>query len=197
MPKIQAATVAEHRAAVMARLVDAAEDRLRSGAELTAGAVASDAGIARNSIYRYVDSIDDLRSLVIDRHLPGWQARVSQSINIAPTPADRVVTWVEANLTEAAETGHGWLMTAVRSRPGGSALDEAAAAAHAGMRDSLITAWGSLVAIEGEQVGIAVELTQGILNAGFRELDRGCDPALVIEMSTTATRGLVAALAVD
>ena len=65
MPKISAPTVKEHRDQVRTRLIDAAENLLRDrGADgLTAGAVSSAAGIARNSIYRYVDSVDDLRGL--------------------------------------------------------------------------------------------------------------------------------------
>ncbi len=54
MPKISAPTVREHRQIVLARLIDAAEGILRTQgvAELTAGAVTAEAGIARNSIYR-------------------------------------------------------------------------------------------------------------------------------------------------
>ena len=71
MPKIDAPTVAEHRARVQQRLVDAAESILRDSPSqpLTAAAVSAQAGIARNSIYRYVDSVDDLRVLVIRRYL--------------------------------------------------------------------------------------------------------------------------------
>jgi len=74
VPKIAAPTVAQHRAMVQRRLIDAAEEIMRSGEpeKLTAGAVTAAAGIARNSIYRYVDSVDDLRGLVLARHLPAW-----------------------------------------------------------------------------------------------------------------------------
>ena len=72
MPKITAPTVQEHRARMNERLVDAAENILREGGvrALTAGAVAKEAGIARNSIYRYVDSVDDLRLRVLERNVP-------------------------------------------------------------------------------------------------------------------------------
>ena len=63
MPKIAAPTVAEHREHIRVALIDAAEAILRAGEPLTAGVVSGAAGIARNSIYRYVDSVDDLRGL--------------------------------------------------------------------------------------------------------------------------------------
>ena len=80
MPKIAAATVAEHRENVLAALVDASERILRAGDPLTAGVVSSAAGIARNSIYRYVESVDDLRVLVLERYLPGWERAVTTAL---------------------------------------------------------------------------------------------------------------------
>ena len=74
MPKINADSVRAHRAQVLAALIDSAEFLLTqdSGTTLTAGAVAARAGIARNSIYRYVDSIDDLIEMVATRGFPRW-----------------------------------------------------------------------------------------------------------------------------
>lgn len=196
MPRITAPTVAEHRAQVQTRLVDAAEVILRTGSEeLTAGAVSTRAGIARNSIYRYVDSVDDLRGLVVERYLPAWQEAVTRAMDAAPSPRERIVVWVVANLTQAAVTGHAWLMAAARTRPTDSVLGTAANRAHTGMRDSLIEAWSELLGAGADQVAVAVGLTSGILNAGFRELDTDHPTDLVISMSETATRGLVDVLA--
>ena len=69
MPKIDAPTVREHHAMVKAKLIAATEEILHeNGPEgLSAGAVARRAGIARNSIYRYVDSVDDLKFLALEQ----------------------------------------------------------------------------------------------------------------------------------
>lgn len=77
MPKISAPTVREHREMMIARLVDAAEKILKDepGKPLSAGAVAAAAGIARNSIYRYVGSVEDLRLLVLERNVPNGAPR--------------------------------------------------------------------------------------------------------------------------
>ena len=117
VPKIAAPTVAQHRAMVQRRLIDAAEEIMRSGEpeKLTAGAVTAAAGIARNSIYRYVDSVDDLRGLVLARHLPAWIDAVAAELEAVEAPTERIVVWVRANLQQAARTGHGWLMGLSRS----------------------------------------------------------------------------------
>jgi len=102
---------------VQRRLIDAAEEIMRSGEpeKLTAGAVTAAAGIARNSIYRYVDSVDDLRGLVLARHLPAWIDAVAAELEAVEAPTERIVVWVRANLQQAARTGHGWLMGLSRS----------------------------------------------------------------------------------
>ena len=196
MPKIAAPTVAEHREMIRTRLIDATEAILRAGpsAQLTAAAVTAEAGIARNSIYRYVDSVEDLRALVVARYLPDWLAAVAAAMDAAGTPAERVVTWVRINLEQAAGTGHGWLMEAARSQTPNAGIDQSVAQAHTGMRDTLADAWGELLAAHPERVPIAAGLTVGILDAAFRQLDRGQPVSLVIELGTTAARALVGSL---
>lgn len=195
MPKIAAPTVAEHRAMIRTRLIDAAEAILREpGGELTAGAVSATAGIARNSIYRYVDSVEDLRALVVDRYLPDWLTAVEAAMEAADTPEDSVVAWMRANLDQAARTGHGWLMEAARSQSPNASIDETVAQAHTGMRDTLTSAWSDLLRAHPDRVAIAAGLTVGILDGAFRQLDRGQSVDLVIELGTAAARGLVSSL---
>jgi len=193
VPKIDAPTVAEHRAMIRTRLIDAAEAILRESpsSHLTAGAVTSAVGIARNSIYRYVDSVEDLRSLVVDRYLPGWLTTVSAAMEIAGSPGEGVVAWVRSNLEQAAVTGHGWLMEAARTRSANASIDDTVAQAHSGMRDTLTNAWSDLLQHHPERVPIATGLTVGILDAGFRQLDRGQPRELVLQLGITAARALV------
>lgn len=192
MPKIAAPTVAEHRAMIRTRLIDAAETILRDpSGQLTAGAVTSAAGIARNSIYRYVDSVEDLRALVVDRYLPDWLIVVAAAMQSAATPQDRVVAWVRVNLQQAAATGHGWLMEAARSPAPNASIDESVAQAHTGMRNSLTDAWSDLLQPHPDRIPIAIGLTVGVLDAGFRQLDRGQPVDLVVQLGTAAARALV------
>jgi AcrR family transcriptional regulator len=162
--------------------------------------VTSAAGIARNSIYRYVDSVEDLRTMVVDRYLPAWLDALDIAMRTAASPADRVVAWVATNLDQAAQSGHGWLMEAARSRTSESTVDEVVDRAHRGARDSLADAWRDVLTStvpegtaqsRGDRVAVAVALTVGIVDAGFRQIDLGRDTALVQQMGADAARALV------
>jgi len=195
VPKIAAPTVAQHRAMVQRRLIDAAEEIMRSGEpqRLTAGAVTSAAGIARNSIYRYVDSVDDLRGLVLARHLPAWIDAVAAELGAVDDPAERIVVWVRANLQQAARTGHGWLMGLSRSIAPSPATAKVMDDSHAVMRDAIAQAWAALVK-DPTQLRIAAGLTRGLLEAGFRQLDTGMPVDVVVDLGEKAARGLVAGI---
>ncbi|MGJ6981227.1 TetR/AcrR family transcriptional regulator [Aestuariimicrobium soli] len=192
MPRIDAPTVAEHRAIVRERLIDAAEQLLRSGQPegLTAGAVTKAAGIARNSIYRYVDSVDDLPALVLERHLPAWTRAVDEALAGVTEPGERIRRWVRANIDQAALTGHGWMMNAARTWKVSPAVQPVMDAAHASMRDVVGDAWHELTADEATAQASAA-LTRGLLESAFRQVDAGADPDLVARVSDRAVRGLL------
>lgn len=195
MPKISAATVAEHRANIQESLVDAAERLLRTpGASLTAAAVSAEAGIARNSIYRYVDSVDDLRGLVVARHLPSWQHAVDERVAGIDDPRDLVLTWSLANLEQAAQTGHGWLMELAKgiSLPDAAGVDFAEA--HGRFATGLRSAWTTLA---GARAGLGVDLTRALVDAGFRRLDGGDLLEEVAPVVVASVDGVIGVLAPD
>lgn len=77
MPRIQAATVAEHRAARLRALLDAGRAVVtETGRPPTLGAVAGRAGMARPSVYEYFSSSDDLLAALAEDITPRWTARV-------------------------------------------------------------------------------------------------------------------------
>ncbi len=192
MPKIAAPTVAEHRAMIQRRLVDAAEEIMRSGSpdKLTAGAVTAAAGIARNSIYRYVESVDDLRGLVLDRYLPAWLSTVEAALKEVDDPGERIVVWVGCNVRQAAVTGHGWLMGLSHGGAASETTRRVMEKAHAIMRDALANAWRQLVP-DPDRCRLAANLTRGVLESAFRQVDAGVDVDLVVEVAEQAARGLV------
>ncbi|XCB29195.1 helix-turn-helix domain-containing protein [Arcanobacterium hippocoleae] len=118
MPKISAATVKEHHAQMFLKLADAAEVILRERGPnaLTAGSVAEAAGIARNSIYRYVSSIDDLRMVVLERYLPLWVQTVEKRVNRDDEPRKQLLDLAIVSLEMAQTTGHSWLISVMRHR---------------------------------------------------------------------------------
>ncbi|MDO5735060.1 MAG: TetR/AcrR family transcriptional regulator [Propionibacteriaceae bacterium] len=193
MPRISAPTVAEHRTRIQRQLVDAAEQILRSGEPdaLTASAVTSAVGIARNSIYRYVESVDDLRGLVLARHLPAWLDAVESELATIEDPAERIAVWVRANVEQAARSGHGWLMGLGQTTVPSEATVKVMETAHAVMRDVLADAWMRL-AEDRDAAMVAAGFTRGILESGFKQLDAGRDPELVARMGEETARCLVA-----
>ncbi|MFG2090334.1 MULTISPECIES: TetR/AcrR family transcriptional regulator [unclassified Spirillospora] len=111
MPRIRAATVAEHRAAQRAALLDAARDLLAENAEDTERApsladVARRAGLARSSVYSYFTSRDDLLDALIVDTFPRWAAYVRERMEKACTPGERVLAYVDANLHLVARGDH-------------------------------------------------------------------------------------------
>lgn len=193
MPRISAPTVAEHRTMVQQQLVDAAEQILRSGQPdaLTASAVTHAVGIARNSIYRYVDSVDDLRGLVLARHLPSWLDAVEIELASIDDPADRIAVWVRANVEQAARSGHGWLMSLGQTTAPSEATIKVMESAHAIMRDVLFNAWGKLVE-DRDTAMVGAGLVRGLLDACFKQLDAGRDAELVARLGEESARRVVA-----
>lgn len=191
MPKIKAATVKEHRENVQAALVDAAESILRDQGPsgLTAGAVSAKAGIARNSIYRYIDTVDELRGLVLARYLPQWTQAVNDALTEVSDPHERIATWTRANLEQAAATGHGWLMAVARGITLPATQREAVTSAHGRATDPVRDALSELV--DPAEVDLVTELLRSLVDAGFRRLDAGESPALVIARVEAATRAVV------
>jgi AcrR family transcriptional regulator len=99
MPRIQAATVAEHHAQQRRALLDAARALLAETAEKPGmGAVGRRAGLARSSVYQYFASADELLAALIAELFPEWAQHVLSKVGAAETPGARVWAYVEANL---------------------------------------------------------------------------------------------------
>ncbi|MEW6859214.1 TetR/AcrR family transcriptional regulator [Trueperella pyogenes] len=167
------------------RLVDAAEVILREDgpAALTAAAVATSAGMARNSIYRYVESIDDLRLLVLERYIPGWQKRIDAALAAESDPYLQLQILVEISLDIGAEAGHQWLIDVVKAGLGRGKKGEKAPSGaeiqsrseevlnfHRELAHRIVTLWRE---ITPRAVVVNSQMTRSILDAGLKLLDQG------------------------
>lgn len=78
MPRITAATVADHRASQHAALLSAAMEVLvtEGTAGLTPAAVGARVGLARSSVYRYFSSTADILAQLVEEAIPRWAARL-------------------------------------------------------------------------------------------------------------------------
>ncbi|WP_418961612.1 hypothetical protein [Streptomyces tritici] len=84
--------------------------------------------MARNSIYRYFNSTDDLLELVVTREFAAWIDAVEQAIAAETTPAAQAAAYVRANLQQAARGTHGWRAALSRdSLPVGAGAGEESA----------------------------------------------------------------------
>jgi AcrR family transcriptional regulator len=108
VPKIQAATVVEHRARQRRAILDAARAILAEGRPEppSLAAVAARTGLARPSIYQYFKSSADLLDAVIADMFPRWSQYVTRRMRRATTAGDRVLAYVAANLHLVAKGEH-------------------------------------------------------------------------------------------
>lgn len=225
MPKIEEASLDEHRSRTRSRILTAAERILRTSGRggLTMAAVSRQAGMARNSLYRYAADTDQLCDMVLEVHLPVWAKALSKAMAQAETPEEVILAWTRTNLVQAGRHGHSWLMNLYtdgndtqfrRSFLYGQPFDQgqdqttpsdlttdAMVDFHRQVNQPLIDAWQSL---RPDDARTGVEVTRGIVQSGMRLIDAlddhegEPDPKMVstiIEDITEATRAVIVALA--
>ncbi len=164
MPQIDAPTVAEHRAQQREGLLDAAEAiLLESGhGALTFRALGERTGLARNSIYRYFSSRDDLIAALCERDMPRWLEELETAMAAAGDRDARIAAFVSTQLRLVAHGSHRMaqllgdapLGPAVRARINALAYRPAAL-----LEPEL-----------GADAQLTAQLIQGVVNAGVRLL---------------------------
>lgn len=195
MPRITEATVAAHRAAQRARLIDAAyEIAAEQGAEaVTLASVATRAGLARSSLYGYFGSRDELIVAVCEDAVGRWCETIVRSMTAAADRDRQLREYVEAQLGAAADTRHELSMLLLQSGVSADGL-ERIRAAHATLRTALLdvligmdlpaperaaafvqaavtAAYEQIRA--GQPVSDVIDDTYRFVAAGLRNLDRG------------------------
>lgn len=190
VPKISAASVADHRAQQRAALVRAAHELLEEGdaARVTFGAVADRLGLARNSVYKYFGSRQELLEAVVVEAAPRWTAPIRTAMAAAGTPEGRVAAFVSAQLALVRDGEHRVAQALAGDRDA-AALRAGAELAH---RDILQPLVETLAELGDDAPRRTAALLQGFVNAATKAIESGDDFAAVNER---ATRLAVAALA--
>ncbi|GLW74116.1 hypothetical protein Kpho02_64140 [Kitasatospora phosalacinea] len=108
MPKINAATVAEHRAQQRAALIRAAVDVLvdQGAAAVTPAAVGARAGLARSSFYQYFPSAAALLAAVVEEAFTAADTATAEALADVHDPAARLDAFVRTELLLAARGAH-------------------------------------------------------------------------------------------
>ncbi|MDQ0771165.1 AcrR family transcriptional regulator [Pseudarthrobacter defluvii] len=170
MPRISAATVAEHRAAQQRALLNAAHELLQETSEApTMAEVAARAGLSRPSVYQYFTSRQDLLQALVRDVFPRWTERVTGAMAAAPTDADRVMAYAIANVDLVAEGAHA-VGSALATLAPGAELDEQARLMHRQLQEPLIQ---TLIDLNiADPVSLA-EMINSVVHAGTRLLESG------------------------
>ncbi len=106
MPRISAATVAEHRELRRAALLDAAAALMVRGRTFTVAEVASEVGLSRSAVYEYYSSAADLIADVLVDELADWAEALRSATESVEDPMQQVEAWVRAVLDYVAEGHH-------------------------------------------------------------------------------------------
>jgi AcrR family transcriptional regulator len=108
VPRISAATVAQHRAKQRDALINAATEILTAegiGA-VTPAAVGARAGLARSSVYQYFPSTAALIATIVEEAFPRANHVIRAALSAEHTPLGRVDGYVRQTLLLAAEGAH-------------------------------------------------------------------------------------------
>ncbi|RAN76319.1 TetR family transcriptional regulator [Bacillus sp. SRB_336] len=170
MPRISAATVAEHRAAQERALLDAAHQLLQETSTApTMADVAERAGLSRPSVYQYFGSRQDLFQALVRDIFPRWTERVTGAMLDAPTIADRVLAYAMANVDLVAEGAH-VVGSALAALAPGAELDEQATRMHRQLQEPLVE---TLMDLGVTDPASLAEMINSVVHAGTRMLESG------------------------
>jgi AcrR family transcriptional regulator len=171
VPKIEAPTVAEHRANQERALLDAARELLLAGgrAAITPAAVGAAAGLARSSVYKYFSSGEEILTRIATEAFADWGARVSEAVGRATDVDGRVDAYVRTTLELAGSGAHRVAVLGGGLPPDARAREQLAQA-HRDLAAPLVAA----LAERGEADPVlTAELVDGALGRAIDQLDAG------------------------
>jgi len=192
MPRIDAPTVAEHRARQEAALVEAAEALLRDGgwSALTFAALGQATGLARSSVYEYFGTRGEIALAVCERAFPRWRERTAAAVAAAAgDPLEQVAAYVRAQLELVGAGEHRLAQELARAPLEG----EARARIGAQHRSWLDLLDDPLAALGDRAPRRTAGLVQGVVEAATRQLEaapaeRDAVVAAAVAFATAAVR---------
>lgn len=177
MPRIDAPTIAEHRAQRRQALLDAARALLAENPQQppTLAAVATRAGLPRSSVYEYFPSRRDLLLELVQEVLPNWSRRVTAAIAAAGSPGEKVLAYATANLRLVAEGEHALAAALVQSVPG-EQVNASTQRMHEQMSQPLSAA---LTELGLPDPAVTASLVSSVVYTASRMIEAGSDAASV------------------
>ncbi|MFA5607046.1 MAG: TetR/AcrR family transcriptional regulator [Leucobacter sp.] len=170
MPRITAATVAEHRANQERVLLDTAHAFLEETGDLPSmRAIAERAGLARSSVYHYFGSREELLNALVRDIFPKWTMRVTTAMAAEEEPSRRILAYAVANVELVHEGAHA-VGSALATLTPSEALDEQATRMHRLIQEPLIKTLEELKVQDPEGVS---GLINALVHASTRSLESG------------------------
>jgi AcrR family transcriptional regulator len=181
MPRIRAASVAEHRTMQRRALLDAARALLTEGGTeaLTFPALAERTGLARSSVYEYFRSRGAVVEELCAVDFPVWAAEVESAMQQADTPGAKIEAYVRTQLTLVGDRRHR-AVVAISAGELDAGAREKIRAAHGGLVVMVVAA---LSALGHPEPRLTAMLLQGVVDAAVRRVELGAaePPAEIVE----------------
>lgn len=172
MPRINADTVAGHRAQRERDIMDATFELLHESGDAPSLAQAAErAGMSGTAIYYYYSSAQELLRAAAREVYPRWLERVTAAVNEAATPCDAVVAYAVACIDQIAEGGHAGGTALALLNPD-DPLDEQAEDMHASAREPLLDA---LHQLELEDPDAITDLVMSVIHAAGQMVESGVE----------------------
>jgi AcrR family transcriptional regulator len=189
VPRIRAASVAEHRTMQRAALLEAARALLSEGGTeaLTFPALAQRTGLARSSVYEYFRS----RAAVVEElcavDFPVWAAEVESAMADVSAPEKKIEAYVRRQLTLVGDRRHR-AVVAISAGELEAGAREKIRAAHGGLIAMVVDALGAL---GHEQPRLTAMLLQGVVDAAVRRIELGAaeEPERIAEAAVAMALG--------
>jgi AcrR family transcriptional regulator len=184
MPKIHAATVAEHRAQQHGALLAAARELLLEGGypALSFAALGTRTGLARPTVYSYFSTKDDIVIALCENELPQVGADIERAVARAQTPRDRLAAFIRAQLRAAQDRRYG-IAHALMDAPLSDGTRRRILAMH---RQLMPSAASILTELGRPDPTLCAGLLQGLINGAVLAMDAGEPPQRVIRATIDA-----------
>ncbi|MBB5936010.1 AcrR family transcriptional regulator [Streptomyces zagrosensis] len=171
MPRIRAASVAEHRTMQRSALLDAARTLLSEGGTdaLTFPALAERTGLARSSVYEYFRSRAAVVEELCAADFPIWAAEVEAAMERADTAEAKIEAYVRQQLALVGDRRHR-AVVAISAGELDAGAREKIRAAHGGLIAMVVEALGAL---GHEEPRLTAMLLQGVVDAAVRRIELG------------------------
>jgi AcrR family transcriptional regulator len=189
MPKIDAPTVAEHRANQERALLDAARELLLAAGRpaVTPAAVGAAAGLARSSVYTYFRTGEEILTRIADDAFARWAAQVAAAVDHADDPDGRIDAYVQATMELASSGAHRIAVLA-----GGLPRDDSERQRLTRSHHDLTAPLRAALADRGDgDPSFTAELLDGALSRAIGQLDTGRSAAEVVPRTLEFVRRAV------